>query len=152
MARFSLQNERRNDLLTEIDNAANVIKNDLRGAKEIGICTSSSVKSIYKKDDAGNASKLGVLKGKLVWLRINLSTCSGTEVEKELTTTQLVNVKTLQVSYSIDSLNSNDTNLNTLLYINAEIYDNAPRDKVFDPEKNPYSYVFAISTRKINVI
>lgn len=152
-SRFSLDSERRNDILTELDNAANVIKNGLRGSSRIGICQSRGTPAYVYRLTNGTYYKLAIdgASGvnKLVWFSTD-STCTATGSDPTgVTSGEIMQVKNLRVANSIDIPNNPK---NSLIYIAMEVCDlnNVPANRrIFDCTSNPYSYFFAISTRSV---
>lgn len=155
VSKFSLENERRNDILTELDNAANVVKNDLRGSSKIGICKIGPAAQVYRLAN-GSYYKLGIDStsgiGKLAWFGTD-NTCDTTNVDSTaVTSSETIQVRNLRVANSIDTQNNPGSAKNSLVYIVMEVcdLDSVPASrKVFDCTNNPYSYVYAISTRVV---
>lgn len=161
VSKFALDNERRNDFISELDGAANIIKNDIRSAQELSVCSDNT---LFRKsvDYVGTVEyyKLTTESDRLLWLQMNIN-CTTLPVGQTpkkifLTSSETMKVDSsdpnaINITSAYDSLNSAQAT-NTLLYVRltACSSDSIPAGgKIFDCVNNPYKYVFAISTRNV---
>lgn len=169
MARFSLENEYRSDILAQLDNVANTIKNDFRSAQKVDFCNNKIHRTnvITVEDSLGNKTssisyedlKLdtvslpsGGTSKRLAWFKSDSGCGDTSTVTKPLTSTSAMDISNLAQSVMGDSKTSAKYNL---IYIRLTVCDpvNPSRSfKVFDctGSKNPFKYVFGISTKNAN--
>lgn len=152
MSRFSLENEWRTDFLTELDNVSNVVKNDLRSATEVVKCPSSN--TIRRRDTNNNYFKLEVINSELVWSETDLN-CSARATPVRLSTNNSLRFADIGSEAAIEVAQAEDSRAagsvtNNLFYIRLQACDPVTgRSKpIFDCQRNPYRYMFAISSRK----
>ncbi len=163
IAKFSIDSERRTDLLTELDSTANVVKNDMRGAKAIGICT--NMEKVYRTSTEYSPNKSFVLttsQNALQWEEVVLSATTPITCTLVSGSTPIVinspssggysgsfTIKNFDISMSTDG---NTANLNTLFYFHLQVCDpdDGRKTYVFDCNRNLYNYVFGVSTRNIS--
>ena len=168
IAKFSLENERREDFLNEIDTVSNSIKNDLRGAAEVGMC--SDVPSIYFKSNNSvytlkpyfvlekvSFTLNGVARTKLQWTNMNVDsiakTCASLSnpITIPITSGTVIQISDVTVVRMQDNITASSANNNLLFVrINACDAENSDSTVIFDCHENPYSYQVAISTRVIH--
>jgi prepilin-type N-terminal cleavage/methylation domain-containing protein len=161
MSRFSLDNERRSDFLSQLDNAANIIKNDLRGAQSMGICYSSTASVLYRNStvDVNNTIKklgLQVVNNTLQWAEMSPSGCTfrtdvtpPLPIKTNLSSSDTIKIDSLKLARADDS---NATNPNTIVYIRIQACDSdliSTKKKIFDCTNNPYKYIFSITSRNV---
>jgi prepilin-type N-terminal cleavage/methylation domain-containing protein len=166
MSKFALDNERRNDFISELDNAANIIKNDLRSAQDLDVTTCSgggifrtvnnSGVTEYYKLVLGNPAD-STEKDRLLWLQKD-STCGNLATPNRIFLTSSVTVKldsnnasALSIKIANDSETSGQIT-NSLIYIQLTACSPSSLPvggQLFNCTLNPYKYTFAISTRNI---
>jgi prepilin-type N-terminal cleavage/methylation domain-containing protein len=147
ISKFSLENERRSDFLSQLDNAANAIQNDLRGAKSAGRCPDGRI----FRYDGNKYYMLNITDDKVLWTEVFdgiLCRIAPSGRSIYLTSNSL---KINSVLY--DSQDVGDGDPNTILYVLVEACDPDIHEgsaAIFDCSLNPYKYIFAITTRIIN--
>ena len=162
MSRFSLDNERRNDFLSQLDNSANIIKNDLRGAQNMGICNAGTLNAILYRTstvDVNNNTKrfgLRVVNNILQWAEMPTTSCTfrtdstpPLPVSTNLSSAQSIKIDSLTITSANDG---NATNPNTIVYIKVVACDLdsiSQRRRIFDCTNNPYKYIFSITSRNV---
>lgn len=166
ISKFALDNERRNDFIAELDNAANIIKNDLRSAQEVTRCSGRILRKISAGGLGVEYYQLTTEPGihRLVWLQ-KTETCSDIAspaiAKKQYLTSgntmkiDASNANAILVSQVNDSKTSAQT-INSLIYITitACSSDAIPvTSRIFNCEagENPYKYVFGITSRNANL-
>jgi prepilin-type N-terminal cleavage/methylation domain-containing protein len=159
MARFSMLNDIRNDLVSELDNAAAKLKNDLRGAEQIDVCKRpGNNKNFITRRVNGINFILDVdAQNRLVWFRMG-GACNPAigNPEAILTSNTLLRIDNsmplpggggstngLSVSIAEDGRSSNP---NRLISIAIDACDINQRVYSCDGNRN-YRYFIAISSR-----
>jgi prepilin-type N-terminal cleavage/methylation domain-containing protein len=171
IAAFSLDTERRTDLLAELDGIANNIKNDLRSSDSIGFCSlpdGSSAMFFQHPNDPfpANSSHVYILatepatatkSAQLIWKNVSLvgTSCtyaSANPVPLPLSSVETINISKVNISRSCDDKLCGPTAKNTILFLQLDSCDPVNplvKKKIFDCSNNPYRYEVAISTRVV---
>ncbi|MFW5720236.1 MAG: PulJ/GspJ family protein [Candidatus Dojkabacteria bacterium] len=159
LATFALDTERTNDFIFELDNAASVIKNQVRAADTVKRCPNGLlIERTYGSSDPVymllRADTVSDDEGRLIMATLDGSDCSSSEKANPtiLTSDTVVQVQNLRVTIDDDG-NKDAEAKNTLLYIVVQACDphEIEERKVFscDDDKNPYKYIFGVSTRNV---
>lgn len=168
IAAFSIQNEKKTDFLSELDGVANTIKNDLRGASEVGFCNlPDTSKAIYyktttntqeptprayilTKDTPSNGKSTRVIWKNVVVSSGNCTYNGATAPMIQISTPEIMHITNVSIARSCDDNVCASTSKNTLLFVLIEACDPLPQNKkksIFDCTENPYRYEMAITTR-----
>jgi len=160
MASVSYTVDRRTDFLNIIETSANNIKNEMRNAANMGLCsgteksifvTKKPITRIIGQPPVQESYQLIVDQNQLVWKQLTAAPISGNCVvtsNKETITPKSMFIQNLTITISTDS-----SGKNTLVFISFEACDSqSTRRKIFNCDTtannvNPYRYMFAISTR-----